>query len=100
MTLKEGVSLNGLDPIVYYHLTAIDAIHRVVVHRDAIITSGTEGKHMQGSLHYRGRALDLRTRDLSPSKREELRDALERGLGPGWDVILESTHIHVEWDPK
>ena len=101
MELKAGASLNGLDPIVYlYGLPIIDAIHRVVVGRDAIITAGTDGQHMPGSLHYRGRALDLRTHDLTPSKREELRDALARGLGPGWDVVLEATHLHVEYDPR
>lgn len=101
MELKTGVSLNGLDPIVYmYGIPVIDAIHRVIVGRDAIITAGTDGQHMTGSLHYRGRALDLRTHDIAPAKRLELRDALSRGLGPGWDVVLESTHLHVEYDPK
>lgn len=101
LELKPGASLNGLDPIVYlYGLPIIDAIHRVVAGRDAIITAGTDGKHMVGSLHYRGRAVDLRTHDLTPAKRTELRDALARGLGRGWDVVIEPTHIHVEYDPK
>lgn len=101
MEMKAGASLNGLDPIVYmYGIPVIDAIHRVVIGRDAIITAGTDGQHMAGSLHYRGRALDVRTRDLTPAKKQELRDALARGLGPGWDVIVEPTHIHIEYDPK
>ena len=101
MELKAGASLNGLDPIVYmYGIPVIDAIHRAVIGRDAIITAGTDGQHMAGSLHYRGRALDVRTRDLTPAQTQKLRDALARGLGPGWDVIVEPTHIHIEYDPK
>ena len=96
MELKPGASLNGLDPIVYlYALPAIDAIHRVVVGRDAIITAGTDGTHMQGS-----RARHVRTRDRTAARKQELRDALARGLGPGWDVVSEPTHIHIEYDPK
>lgn len=63
-------------------------------------TSVMDGDHKAGSLHYRGRAFDLRVRDVVPERRKAFRDALRRALGPEYDVVLEPSHVHVEWDVK
>ncbi len=57
-------------------------------------------KHMEGSLHESGLAADLRTRDIIPEMVPSLVANLRRELGPEWDVVLEKTHIHIEYDPR
>lgn len=66
----------------------------------AVITSGIDGKHMLGSKHFVGHALDFRTRDLSPASLDLVAKAIKERLSVDFDVILEENHLHVEWDPK
>jgi hypothetical protein len=65
-----------------------------------VMTSGVEGKHSAKSLHYQGLAADFRTRHVPNDQRAALRQAVSDALGPDFDVILERTHLHVEYDPK
>ena len=51
---------------------------------------------MNGSLHYQGKAFDLRTWHVI----EEVAKQLRTYLGKDYDVIVEKDHIHVEYDPK
>ena len=71
----------------------------------ATITSGTDGKHKQGSKHYTAEALDVRTKDMKPAMKHLFAQHLKDRLGANYDVILESLgktneHLHVEYDPK
>lgn len=67
------------------------------------ITSGFEGTHSGKSLHYRGFALDYRTRHINPKLMRELAAQIEVALAHQFDVILKETsgqkHLHVEYDP-
>ncbi len=65
-----------------------------------VITSGCEGKHKKNSLHYQGHAIDVRTRDLPYHQRSPCAEEIHRRLDDDYDVLLESDHIHIEWDPK
>ncbi len=65
-----------------------------------VITSGRDSKHGAGSLHYLGHALDLRIRDMTAYTATKAYERLRDRLGAQYDVVLESTHIHVEFDPK
>lgn len=68
---------------------------------DLVVTSLNDGKHSSGSLHYSGRAVDLRTRNLGPGTRGIIYKALQRWLEPlGFDVVDESDHFHIEFQPK
>lgn len=70
-----------------------------------VVTSGNDGKHMAGSLHYKDLAIDLRTGHawekplMTQAEAQALRDELDRRLGVGYDVVLEKDHVHCEWDP-
>lgn len=72
----------------------------------ACITSVMDGKHMVGSKHYEGNAFDLRTwadeygTQASRSEKAYLAYRLQEVLGCDWDIVIESTHIHCEYDPK
>lgn len=67
---------------------------------ELVITSGCEGSHMKGSLHYIGEALDFRTRDLTFAEQVLWRDRCVQELGPDYDVVLEKDHLHIEYQPK
>lgn len=99
MRLKSGVRVNGIKPET---ILAMLITERVFQRHGAelTITSLLDGKHSPNSLHYRGFAFDARTRDIEQAKRPELRDAVSEALGNEFDVVLEETHLHVEFDPK
>lgn len=67
---------------------------------EAILTSGTEGQHMPGSLHPKGFATDWRSRHVPDRFRPDLVEMLKEKLGKEFQVILEKDHIHIEFDPK
>lgn len=71
-----------------------------------VVTSGNDGQHMRGSLHYDDLALDLRVWDLGDH--EEAAAEIQDRLGDDYDVIAEwraegdgevPSHIHAEYDP-
>ncbi len=68
------------------------------------VTYGTEGIHSPGSLHYKGFAIDIRTYNLpggcQGSVVKKIVQELKIKLGYNYDVILETDHIHIEYDPK
>lgn len=98
LAYKPGVDPAGaLDPIRYAIAIAEQIYTR---HGSAlVVTSLTEGRHIAGSLHPSGLAVDLRTRDLPPGAPRLAAAELAAALGGDYDVILEADHIHVEYDP-
>ncbi len=74
---------------------------------DIWLSSGTDGKHGTGSLHYVGLAIDP---DLvgsdGPDLLEKCYRALSVHLAPKYDVVLHRggdgvpTHLHMEFQPK
>jgi hypothetical protein len=74
---------------------------------EAVITSGCEVYdsslnfiHSAGSLHYYGRALDFRTRYFTDMQVNGIATRLRETLGNNYDVVVHSTHMHIEYDPK
>lgn len=64
-----------------------------------VITSGTDGKHGVNSLHYKGLALDFRTRHLPPGVAGKIAARCRERLGNDYDIVVEGDHIHGEYDP-
>ena len=105
--IKDGVSFwPGMHPVWKEHaMGTIDRVSRSVVGRTTIITSARDGTHGLNSLHYEGRAIDIRTRDVFPrDNRLNYLAALQEELGDDFDVVYEeserSNHIHIEYDPE
>ena len=95
-TKDDSVNIWGLQPCMQPVLKHADAIW-TGAGQELIITSGRDGIHSAGSLHYYGLAVDLRTRYFDEGTKAEVARALKDLLGPmGYDVIVHSTHIHVE----
>ena len=95
MNYKNGVKVNGIKPEM---TLAIMMVNTVIP--GATITSVIDGKHSRTSLHYVGYAIDVRTRDIKPKMQTEYVRQLKEALTDEYDVILESDHIHIEFQPK
>ena len=99
MKLKQGVVFDLKEGI----LRALHVIEHVWLKygHEAIITAGTDGKHMEGSKHYTGEAVDVRTRYFDKQTASAVAKDLAFKLGSDFDVVIhEGSHIHVEYDPK
>jgi hypothetical protein len=103
MKLKPGVKLTDLVPQMVLAARIIEGVYDNY-RCECVITSGNDSKHGANSLHYKGRALDFRTKNYAGDKRA-LRDEIKEALGDDFDVILEdlggvNEHIHTEYEPK
>ena len=98
--LKPGVKLNGIKPEICIAIMIANNVYLSNGYTFTL-TSICDGKHGRASLHYPGLAFDCRTRDLpSESEKKNIADQIRNALGEEFDVILHSTHIHVEFQPK
>lgn len=101
LSLKEGVSVQGIQPELVLGLVIVSSIWEYYTHGiPFVITSVSDGVHSANSLHYSGRAVDIRSRDLSVPQLNSMIALFRRALGPDYDVVLEPDHIHLEFDPK
>lgn len=95
ITIKRGVEWYSMHPsmlVAYDHWREICEALGV----PAVVTSAREGRHRPGSRHYLGRAIDLRTRDMTREQAETAAARLQELLGPLYRVILEQDHLHVQ----
>lgn len=102
--LKDNVKINGAH--FYPEMIAVINAFRATSPQfsDGVmwITSANDSKHKDGSLHYKNRAFDIRIFNViggHPVTRVWCEKA-RLILGINYDIILETDHIHVEYDPK
>lgn len=102
MKIKQGVTISGIQPEILMAACIIDTLYSQEYGRPegVTITSITDGKHKTGSKHYIGQAIDCRTHYFDKQTKHELKRDIANALGAEFDVVLEKTHIHVEFDPK
>lgn len=105
MILKEGVSLKGVQPQVAIGIMVVNEVY--AIHGfNLVVTSITDSKHGDKSLHYKGLAFDCRTKHIEDTENKtSIYLKVKEMLGKEWDVILEDVggpneHIHCEFDPK
>jgi len=103
MNLKDGVNFNGIRAPILRALATIEPIMEAT--GEFTVTAALDGKHMEGSLHYKGLAVDVRSHQVPAAKRIFVLDQLKRAIGSDYDVILESAgtpneHFHLEYDPN
>ena len=103
MRLKDGANIQGLDLRVRPALIHAERIWKLCGRPEGVtVTSGLDGVHSAGSLHYYGLAVDFRTRYFSKTEQSAAFKKLKVALAKesqNFDVIYHSTHIHVEYDP-
>lgn len=95
LAVKQGVRPRGVSPeIIIAVMVASNVFHDAGL--DCVITSITDGEHKPASLHNAGYAVDLRA-DAASMTGLTLR--IKERLPAGFDVVSESDHIHIEYDP-
>lgn len=92
-TKDSSVNIEDLVPKLKNILSELEYVY-AKFHTDLVITSGKDGIHGTDSLHYEGKAVDLRTWNVLASLVEQIK----AHIGPDFDVILEKDHIHIEFD--
>lgn len=99
MTIKNGVNVVGLQKEIIIALPTIDNVVSSEV-SCLVITSALEGHHGKGSLHPLGYAIDIRLPYKDELLNVKIVNVLKIRLGKDYDVVLETNHIHIEFDPK
>lgn len=96
--IKEGVRIRGLQPEMLLALVILEHEFASLGH-PLVVTAALDGEHMHGSLHYRGLAVDIRSRMLQSEQQLAFITAAKAGLGECYDVVLEKDHFHIELSP-
>lgn len=99
MILKPGVKLTNLQPQILLAMIVAESVYHSF-QTEFVITSVDDSKHGATTLHGKGMAFDCRTRDLSKEDAKLVVYNIKQRLGNDFDVILESDHIHIEYDEK
>ena len=105
LIIKNNVRISGLKQEMLHALdeaTAIFKARRV----DCVLTSGRESGHSNHSHHYKGLAIDLRSKHLTgTANKYGVLSELKATLGDEYQVFFENEgklqeHFHIEYDPK
>ncbi len=99
MYIKKASVSGELIPLVKCYANFIGSIYHMVTGHVMVITSIRDGKHMKGSLHYVGKAFDVRSRDMSASELITFIHLVKQECDSRLDIVKESNHIHIEYDP-
>lgn len=99
LSLKPGVRVQGLSTEIMLAVCIAESAFKDEGY-DCVITSLLDGQHSFNSLHYSGNAVDLRIRHLQEAHAGLIAEDIETALGPDYDVVLESSHIHIEHQPR
>jgi hypothetical protein len=100
MKFKDNsIGFQSLKPQIVLALIIVDQIMKESG-QEAIITSINDSRHAETSLHYDGSAVDIRSRTFSNP--EQVLALCKQALGNSndFDMILESDHFHLEYQPK
>ena len=100
IALKDGVRLSDLKPQTLMAVMVAWAIFAILGANEFILTSVNDSVHSPKSLHRFGYAVDVRIWVLPEPKRIMATRKIADALGDDFDVVLESDHLHIEYDPK
>jgi hypothetical protein len=100
--LKPGCQARGVQPEILLALQIIDGVYGILGVPLWDVTELTGSKHMTGSKHYIGQGADLRlpSRYVTQGGVDSAAARMMRErLGAEYDVVVESNHVHLEFDP-
>ena len=92
-----GIRVGGIRPELLIAVMVANEVY-TEIGKELVITSVTDGKHSDTSLHYTGCAFDCRIYD--DSDMEFVITKMKDRLKIDYDVVLEGNHIHVEYQPR
>jgi len=101
MRLKEGVRVINMQPGLCLGLMMAESVYKDYG-RLMTVTSLNDSNHSPTSLHYSGNAADLRTEvaGIDFETAEGMAAEIKERLGVDFDVVAESDHIHLEYQPR
>jgi hypothetical protein len=99
LIIKHSVDVRGLKPEALPILLVAAQVYEGAGF-DCVVTSVTDSKHTPKSLHGLGYAIDFRTKHMPAEQHEAVVKRMSEALGPQYQVVLESDHIHAEFDPR
>jgi hypothetical protein len=97
--LKQDVRVFGLSSAIVLAIIVAEGVYRELGF-DLVVTAGIDGKHVDGSYHYSGNAVDLRTNSLPMDKVPVALGMIQKRLTPDYFAQIEVDHIHVQFKPK
>ena len=99
---SSNVNISNLHPYIKDSLPEIESIFKDTAGTayEITITSGNDSYHISGSDHYKDRAIDIRSRDLSETEAIAIVNNLKEKLGSDWYIDLESNHFHLSYRGK
>jgi len=103
MKIKAGASIERVVWQMFHASLVLEDEMTYAMGYECVITCGSNGVHMIGTLHGDGKALDYRARHIPADDCEQIVKRVKARLGPDYDVIYERqgpTHFHIEYDPK
>jgi hypothetical protein len=109
--LKDGVTWEGVQPEIMVGLSYLYASFIIHDQFMLVVTSTRYDydKHMKGSKHYEGQAIDIRSRNIPQNERYLILSHAVKSLakyhGKDYYLFLEAKgtpneHYHLEYDPK
>ena len=103
--LKPGVRLHGIRPEVVLGIHVAEGVWDAIGTHTLVVTACIEGIHTNGSSHYNGCAVDLRTKTLAPGHAPQVVAGLKAALGTDFFILLENAgeaneHVHLEFRPQ
>ena len=104
--IKKGASIDSCNAqILRAYIAIIQPLYKEYG-QEAAITSGSEAYEHSAkrSAHYRGDALDLRSKVFTVEQKHAILEKLSNQLGPDFVIILEGLgkvyeHFHIHWSP-
>ena len=100
LSIKNGVSLLGVQPMMMLAAVVVAGVYYSLNGAECVITSGTEGNHMDHSHHLKGLALDFRIHNVRHGWHVRLQQKAQAALGSEFQTSLSAVNLHVEFDPK
>lgn len=103
---KNGVSFTDAKREILLAISVAEGVYEKW-NKVLVVTSICDGKHKKYSHHYKGLAFDIRTRYFKRKNSNRINITIIRKvarelrmvLGSEYQVIIESNHIHIEYDP-
>ncbi len=98
---KSGVVFGGFTPALIRIIQVLLELQEAEPELKFVITSASDGQHMDNSKHYTFEALDVRSKTFPPDKKQEIYKRLKVMLGVKFTVLLEhlgqpNEHYHIQ----